>query len=127
MAKPKDWGEFLKPFYGKKCTMRDVGYCGEDFAPKVIDQKKEKKLVEGLIDNVIGSWDFLEEQLEKQPGTLVMFATSSGEGDDATMLFYDRTSGQVYKYEEGSFDDTSYTLDKLRLKAVEKKAPKKSR
>jgi len=165
MAKSKDWAAYLKPFYGKNCTMRDVGYCGGEFVPKIIDQKKEKTLVEAFILQVIGSWEYLAEQLgtggcvalpsksyrpclwhgqlgtggcaalpskshrpclwhgqfEKEPGTLVMFATNSGEGDDAAALFYDRGSGDVYKYEESSFDDTSYRLDQLRLKISAKK------
>jgi hypothetical protein len=118
MAKAQDWTAILEPLYGKKCTLRDVGYCGEKFAPKIIDQAKEKRLVDSIIEDVIGGWDFLEEQFGKEPGTLVMFATNSGTGDDATALFYDRTSGQVYKYEEASFDDTGYRLDQLRLQAA---------
>lgn len=49
MGTKKDWDAFLKPFYGKQCTTKPVGYCGEDtFKPKIFDQRREEKLVPSM-------------------------------------------------------------------------------
>ena len=116
---------FLAPFHGKRCSVKNVGYCGEAFRPDVFDSAKNEYFVKSYIDLVIGSWKFAEEQFEKEPGALVMFAANTlGEGVEVdAVLFYDRHTGQTYKYEEADYSDTGFRLDKLGLK-IKGKSPK---
>jgi len=113
----RQWEKFLEPFYGKRCTATaKVGYCGERFQPDVFDAEQNARFVSSYIDGVIGSWDDVAEQFGKEPGELVMFAANTlGEFVDA-VLFYDRKTGAVYKYEEADYSDTGFKLDKLGLK-----------
>jgi hypothetical protein len=86
--------------------------------------------VESIIEDVLGSWEFVYEQFDKPQGSLTMFATMFGadneEGPFAmvdAVLFYDINTGEVYKYEEADYapcskswnDEIPYKLDELKI------------
>ena len=110
------WETFLEPYFGQRCSASaNIGYCGEHFQPDVFDAERHQAFVSSYIDDVIGSWDFAAEQFGTKPGELVMFAANVLGGQVDAVLFYDRKSGQVYKYEEADYCETGFRLDKLGL------------
>jgi hypothetical protein len=112
------WEKFLAPFLGKRCTVTaKVGYCGESFTPDVFDSRKHERFVKSYVSGVLDSWEYTEEQFGKKSGELVMFAANTNGDMVDAVLFYDRNTGQVYKYEEADYSDTGLKLDKLGLKA----------
>jgi hypothetical protein len=113
-----DWKEFLKPFEGKRCTSKEVGYCGEEFQPDVFDSDMHEKFVKSYMGNVIGSWAEAEKYFGVEPDSLVMFAANTLGDEVDAVLFYHRKTGEVFKYEGADFSDTDFKLDKLGLKAI---------
>jgi hypothetical protein len=113
------WTRILAPFYGQRCTIEaDIGYCGETFQPDVFDAKKGKEFVQSYIDDVIGSWEDVENGFGTEPGELVMFAANFLDEFADAVLFFHQKTGKVYKYEEADFSDTGLRLDKLGLKVA---------
>jgi hypothetical protein len=113
------WSKFLAPFFGKRCTVAaDLGYCGERFQPDVFEARKAKGFVDSYIEDVIGSWEDVENGFGTEPDELVMFAANFLDELADAVLFFHRATGTVYKYEEADFSDTELKLDKLGLNVV---------
>lgn len=128
----KNWQKHLVPFYGKECKLSWDYKSGTRIIDKeieaiyVFDAEAEAENVNILFENVIGDWATVEEVIGKGGEDLVMFATQTYDDDPFSMVemifFYDRTTGETYLYEEGSYDalrpgseKPPYRLDQLRI------------
>ncbi len=132
----KSWKDYLKKFYNKTCkigvTVNDAW--GGDFLIYIFDSEKNKDNVKSIIENVLGSWEFVYKSFKKPQGSLMMFATmfdvNNKDEDPFSMtegvLFYDADTGEVYKYEEADYSpltkssnvDEPYKLDELKIKTL---------
>jgi hypothetical protein len=124
----QDWRKVLEPFFGKRCAF-PIGL-QKDHTAYVFDAEKEKANASSLFSGVIGDWAHVKEHLGKKPSDeFVLFACQSDDDDDPFSMvieicFYDRASGEVYYYEDGTYDPVPKPgggvrrLDELQLKAV---------
>lgn len=113
------WTKLLAPFYGQRCTVAaDIGYCGESFQPDVFAARQGRAFVTSYVDDVIGSWEDVENGFGTRPGELVMFAANFLDEFADAVLFFHQKTGRVYKYEEADFLDTGLRLDRLGLRVV---------
>lgn len=128
----KNWPKHLSPFYGQTCRLSWAYQSGSRRFDRevetiyVFDAGKEAENVAILFENVIGDWAVVEDSIGKGGDALVMFATQTDDEDPFSMVemifFYDRMTGEVYVYEEGSYDPVNparekpaYPLDRLKI------------
>lgn len=134
---PEKWSKFLKAYYEHRVTIgASFGYAGETFEPFIFEEEKHAKDVQDLIENIIGGWDEVKKWFKKGREELIVFAVNSEsraknpvkfdytQSLDA-ILFYDKNTGECYKYEEADFSPfgpwntkKALRLDELKLKKL---------
>jgi len=128
-----DWKKFVAQYAGKKCRLAWKFKNGNMPQPGqhesiayVFDADDEAVNVQQVIDNVLGDWDTVAQELGRDKQKLAMFATETQDRNPFAMIetiyFYDRTSGELFSYEEGSYeavahdrDEHPYRLDQIEI------------
>jgi hypothetical protein len=123
----KDYGKLLKPLYGKRCVINGASTYEGGLYFYAFDQSAEAKLSKEIIDQVVGSWDVIEEIGVVRADVVMFGATVSDDLDEeapeeATRaikkhglvglakvglstpcpLFYDRATGNAYFLPDGT-------------------------